>query len=307
MGCVPVSGRIFVNTLETDCLPNLRIRTGVRWLRRLLPGIAGLTAAGFGLYTYARKIETRWLDIHNIALTLPRLAPAFDGYRIVQISDLHMEMWRDWATFDRAIDRINALAPDLIVVTGDYVNETVDDIAADLCRRLARLHAPDGVLSVLGNHDYWRDGEAVQAVVNDAGLRDIRNRVYTLRRDGAALHVAGVDSVVEMRARLDVVLKELPGDGAAILLAHEPDFAFASAVNGRFDLQLSGHSHGGQVRLPLLTELVLPPLARHFIMGYYQWHGMHIYVNRGLGISGLRMRFLCRPEVTVLTLRAPTA
>src|SRR5690606_14589189 len=112
---------------------------------------------------------------------------------------------------------------------------------------------------------------------------DITNSTHTLRRDGASLHIAGVDSVVEMRARLDVVLDALPDDGAAILLAHEPDFAFVSGSSGRFDLQLSGHSHGGQVRVPVLYDLVLPPLARHFVMGHYAGNGMQVYVNRGLG------------------------
>lgn len=280
------------------------ITSASRWLPRLAAGAGALAAAGLGLLVYAHRIEPRWLDKRRLTLTLPRLDPAFDGYRIVQVSDLHMELWRDWATFDRAINRINALAPDLIVITGDLVDERVDGIAGALCQRLARLRAVDGVVGILGNHDYWRDAEAVRAVLERAGVVNVGNRVHTLRRDGACLHVAGVESVVEVRARLDLVTDALPDDGAAILLAHEPDYAIVSAANGRFDLQLSGHSHGGQVRVPLLTKLVLPPLGRRFVMGLYHWNGMLVYTNRGLGLSGFRMRFLCRPEITLLTLRA---
>lgn len=275
-----------------------------RLLTRLLVGAGTAAATGIGLYHYARNIEPRSLDLQQINLTLPRLSPAFDGYRIVQISDLHMERWGDWATFDRAIDRINSLAPDLIVITGDYVDVTINGSEAEMSVRLGRLHARDGVLGVMGNHDYWDKIDDVHAVVAGAGIQDISNHVHTLRRGDAMLHIAGVDSVVEMRARLDLVLPQIPSKGAAVLLAHEPDYAFVSAASGRFDLQLSGHSHGGQVRVPILTHLVLPPLARAFVMGLYCLDGMYVYVNRGLGVSGLHARFRCRPEITLLTLHA---
>ena len=291
--------------METLRLPNDGYRLPGGLFVPLLAGAAGLAGAGLGLFTYTHKIEPRWLDINTLRLTLPRLTPAFDGYRVVQLSDLHMELWRDWATLDDAIDRVNALEPDLIVMTGDFVDETIRGIETALCERLKRLRARNGVLAIMGNHDYWDDGDRVRAVLAEAGLVDISNRVHTLRRGDEALHICGVDSVTEMRARLDLVLRDLPDDGAVVLLAHEPDFAFVSAANGRFDLQLSGHSHGGQVRVPVLMDLVLPPLGRRFVMGHYRQNGMHVYVNRGLGISGMRMRFRCRPEVTVLTLNAP--
>lgn len=273
-------------------------------LTGLLAGAGAAVATGLGLYAYASRVEPRWLDVRNICLKLPRLSPAFDGYQIAQISDLHMDRWRDFTTLGRAVDRINALEPDLIVITGDYVDESIKGIEAALGQQLARLRARDGVLSVMGNHDYWDAIDEVHAVVAGAGITDISNHVHTLRRGSDKLYIAGVDSVVEMRARLDVVVQELPDDGAAVLLAHEPDFAFVAAASGRFDVQLSGHSHGGQVRVPVLTHLVLPPLARAFVLGLHRCSGMYVYVNRGLGVSGLHARFLCRPEITLLTLRA---
>jgi hypothetical protein len=120
------------------------------------------------------------------------------------------------------------------------------------------------------------------------------------------LHLAGVDDVWESQDRLDLVLEALPDAGAAILLAHEPDFADVSAAAGRFDLQLSGHSHGGQVIFPLRGPLVLPRYARKYPIGLYQVGGMLQYTNRGLGMIPPRVRFNCRPEVTVFTLRCET-
>ena len=237
--------------MEISRLPNETVRpSGVGLVVRLLTGAIGLAGAGLAVYSYARSVEPRWLDVNPVRLTLPRLNKAFDGYRVVQLSDLHMELWRDWATLDEAIARVNALEPDLIVLTGDFVDATLRGIEHDLCLRLSRLRAKDGVLAILGNHDYWDDSNAVRAMLADAGIADISNRVHTLRRGDAALYICGLDSVVETRARLDLIVNDLPDDGAAILLAHEPDFAFVSAASGRFDLQLSGHSHGGQVRLP---------------------------------------------------------
>lgn len=110
---------------------------------------------------------------------------------------------------------------------------------------------------------------------------------------------------MEGRDQLGAVLDGLPGGGAAILLAHEPDFADVSAATGRFDLQLSGHTHGGQVGIPILRRPILPAFSQRYVSGLHRVGGMTLYVNRGLGFVHLRLRFLCRPEITVLTLRSP--
>ncbi len=141
------------------------------------------------------------------------------------------------------------------------------------------------------------------------GVTELHNAVHTLRRDGASLHLCGVDSAYWGRDHLGSVLEKLPEKGAAVLLAHEPDLADRSAATGRFDLQLSGHSHGGQVRVPLLGPPLLPRLGRRYPSGLYKVKGMHLYTNRGLG-NHPRLRLNCRPEITLLTLRtkeAPTA
>jgi predicted MPP superfamily phosphohydrolase len=128
--------------------------------------------------------------------------------------------------------------------------------------------------------------------------------VHTLERGGSLLHIAGVDDVWERQDRLDLVLDRLPAEGGAILLAHEPDFADTSAATGRFDLQISGHSHGGQVIAPFAGPLRLPHLGRKYPLGLYRVGDMLQYTNRGVGMVYPYVRFNCRPEITLFTLRA---
>jgi uncharacterized protein len=167
------------------------------------------------------------------------------------------------------------------------------------------LRARDGSVAILGNHDYLTDVKLVRRCIREGGVTELINGVRTLKRGEAALHVAGIDDVMEGRSRLDLVLGQLPEDGAAILLAHEPDFADVSTATGRFDLQLSGHSHGGQVAVPFLRRLILPPFSQRYTRGLYDVRGMIQYTNRGIGFVHARLRFLCRPEITVFTLRSP--
>ncbi|MEJ7840462.1 MAG: metallophosphoesterase [Rubrobacter sp.] len=272
-------------------------------LRRLAVASAALGAGGL---LYAREVEPRRLEVVRPELTLPRLAAEFDGYRVVQIGDLHLDDWSKPARLGRISDLVNAERPDLIVVTGDFASYSAKRLDTEkLIGALGRLSAPDGALAILGNHDYLTDVDLIRHCIREAGLTELLNEAVTLRRGGSELHVAGVDDVMEGRSRLDLILRELPEGGAAVLLAHEPDFADVAAATGRFDLQLSGHSHGGQVRVPLLGKAVLPPFSQRYTRGLHEVGGMLLYTNRGLGTVHARLRFGCRPEITVLTLRSP--
>jgi uncharacterized protein len=276
-----------------------------RILRRLAAGVA---LAGAGGLLYAREVEPRRLEVVRPEVTLPRLAAAFDGYRVVQIGDLHLDDWSRPARLHRVAEMVNAEAPDLIVVTGDFASYSARRLDTErLVDALRHLSAPDGVLAILGNHDYLTDVKLIRRCIREAGLTELLNEAVTLRRDGSELHVAGVDDVMEGRSRLDLVLQALPRTGAAVLLAHEPDFADVAAATGRFDLQLSGHSHGGQVRVPVLGRAALPPFSQRYTRGLHRVGGMLLYTNRGLGTVHARLRFGCRPEITALTLRAPGA
>ena len=274
-------------------------------VRRLAGAAALFGAAGL---LYAREIEPRRLEVVRLELALPRLVAAFDGYRVVQIGDLHLDDWSKPARLNRIAEMVNAENPDLIVVTGDFASYSARKLdTGRLVGALRRLSAPDGVLAILGNHDYLTDVELIRQCIGEAGLTELINEVATLRRGVSELHVAGIDDVMEGRSRLDLVLGELPEEGSAVLLAHEPDFADVAAATGRFDLQLSGHSHGGQVRVPLLGRAVLPPFSQRYTRGLHRVGGMLVYTNRGLGTVHARLRFGCRPEITALTLRPAQA
>ena len=266
-----------------------------------------MALAGAGGLLYAREVETRRVEVRPVELTLPRLAPEFDGYRLAQIGDFHLDDWSKPERLHRVVEKVNEQRPDLVAITGDFASYSAKKFdAQQLIEALRALGARDGSVAILGNHDYLTDVKLVRRCIREGGVEELINGVRTLRRGEAALQVAGIDDVMEGNSRLDLVLEQLPEEGAAILLAHEPDFADVSAATGRFDLQLSGHSHGGQVAIPFLRRLVLPPFSQRYTRGLYDVRGMIQYTNRGLGFVHARLRILCRPEITVITLRSPT-
>lgn len=233
----------------------------------------------------------------------PDVPRAFHGYTIAQISDVHLDgSRRSVARLEQAVDLVMAAQPDLIACTGDYLTLLRPGLPADLANAFRRLSAPDGVVAVMGNHDHRRGRVMTSRVLAECGIAELNNRHITLTRGGASLHVAGVDSVSRQRARLDRVLAELPAEGMAILLAHEPDFADIAAAARRFTLQLSGHTHGGQIVLPYLTETMLPEYGRRYVRGMHYVRGLWVWVNRGVGTTGLPLRFLSAPEVSLITL-----
>ena len=280
-------------------------RAAAATLSGALLALGGL--AGAGALAYAAWVEPGWIEVTDVRLALPRLGPAFHGYKLVQISDLHAGKFMPNERLDRIVDLVNEQEPDLVAMTGDFVTRVYRGAPTDIVPAMRRLQAKDGVAAILGNHDYWGGAgpELMRQVIAASGLIDLNNKVHTVERGGEHLHVAGIDSVREGNNRLDVVLKALPGEGAAILLAHEPDFADVAARTGRFDLQISGHAHGGQVVIPGLGSPALPVLGRKYWRGHYLVEDMHLYVNRGLGMVRLPVRFLARPEITSYTLEAP--
>jgi uncharacterized protein len=270
-------------------------------LRKFIAAAAILSAGGL---FYAREVETHRIEVVNLTVALPRLAPEFDGYRLVQIGDFHLDDWTRPGRLNRIMEMVNELRPDLVAIMGDFASYSTRHLDAGLLvGALRRLSAHDGVLAILGNHDYLTNVDLVRRCLREGGVTELLNEVHTLRRGEAELHVAGIDDIMEGKSRLDLVLRRLPEDGAAILLAHEPDFADVATATGRFDLQLSGHSHGGQVCVPLLTRLILPPFSQRYPRGLQELGGMALYTNRGLGTVHARLRFLCRPEITHITLR----
>jgi predicted MPP superfamily phosphohydrolase len=256
---------------------------------------------------YNSQQDGNWVDITTLPLALPRLPEEFHSYRLVQISDFHIGTWLTRDHLEEAVDLINQLEPDAVAITGDLVTFDPERFAKDLVEELSRLAPRDVCVGVLGNHDHWADPKLMRQIFKEAGIIDLSNKVYTLERGAARLFFAGVDDYYDGLDRLDQVLERLPGDEAAILLAHEPDFADISAETGRFDLQISGHTHGGQINLPVLGPPFLPRYGRKYPSGLYQVNGMVQYTNRGLGTSEMQIRYKCRPEITLFILQAKGA
>ena len=269
-------------------------------------GVGGIVASWGGL-TYASQIEPAWLDVVNVPVVLHRLDNAFSGFRIVQISDIHMGGWMTQERFAAVIDTVLEQSPDLVTITGDFVlvrggRDLQQDALTSLLQELTRLSAAHTTVAVMGNHDHWAGAYAVRAMLIDANIVELPNDVFSLAHGSSKLYICGVDDIMEGHDNLEDVLEILPDDGAAILLAHEPDFADVSAATGRFDLQISGHSHGGQVVVPGIGPPITPWLAKKYPSGRYRIGSMQQYTNRGVGMSNLDIRFNCRPEVTVFTL-----
>jgi uncharacterized protein len=286
----------------------LRDRPLKRFLRRALRRILWVAIAAFLVLScgwfYASKIEPNWVDIHYVPLTLPRLDPAFNGYQIAQLTDIHADYWMNESRLHYIVSLVNSLQPDAVALTGDFVTYSADIYAPALTAALRQLAPKDVAVAVLGNHDQWSSPEVIRRMLKQSRIVDLSNSAITIHRQNASLHLAGVDDVWTEHDRLDLVLAQLPDAGAAVLLAHEPDFADTSAATGRFDLQMSGHSHGGQVTFPFWGAPRLPRYAEKYPSGRYQIGSMIQYTNRGIGMVHPRVRFNCRPEVTVFVLQA---
>jgi predicted MPP superfamily phosphohydrolase len=247
----------------------------------------------------------------SIEVPLSRLAESWDGFRIAQLSDLHYDDHFSSVPLRKAVDLVNGLQPDLVVVTGDFITSPFVKrrslwvraaSAIEPCAQLvAQMRARFGILATLGNHDVSTDPAHIIAVLQANGISVLRNRSVPLERDGERLWLAGVDDVLEGRPDLKLTLQAIPQGEPVVLLAHEPDFAdYVTHV----DLQLSGHSHGGQIRLPLVGAPVLPVMGRKYPWGLRRIGPLTLYTNVGIGTIWMPMRLNCPPEVTLITLRA---
>ncbi len=261
-------------------------------------------------YSLVARVRGERLLLRRVGITLPNLPPAFDGYRIAHLTDLHFGPAIAYATVMRGIQKAMALAPDLIVLTGDYVTNWVDDRL--LPDALKRLHAPDGVWAVLGNHDHWTDADAVRRILAGSGVCELCNRHARIERGGESIFVAGVDDVWVGQPDLQGALAGIRADAVTVLLAHEPDYADTAAATGRVSLQLSGHSHGGSLRIPGLNWAVFSRFLRYaqkYPYGLYRIRDherdaigdMWLYTSAGIG-RGRLPRVNALPDVTEITL-----
>jgi uncharacterized protein len=261
----------------------------------------GALTAALGLGGYAYAVEPGRFDLARLKVAVRRLPPAFEGLTIAQLSDLHLAASTPADTIARAVELVLAERPDVVALTGDYISQSRRGEAGLLSELLAPLTAPAGLFAVLGNHDNRGHSRVVIEALERAGFTVLGNAHAFVERGGQRLYFAGVDSVLSGRHDLARALRGLPDAACAVLLAHEPDFADTAGRDPRLVLQLSGHSHGGQVRIPRLPR-VLPRLARKYPEGLYQVGGLKLYTTRGVGVTDPPIRINCPPEITLLEL-----
>lgn len=283
--------------------------TGIAALAsRALPSLAtpvllGSYATGLVVATYAVWFRARRARVRAVDVRVPGLPAAFDGYRIAQLSDLHIGSMMSPRVSARWIAAANALQPDLVALTGDYVTNGVlfhDEIA----RVLSGLRAKDAVVAVLGNHDYFGGGEPLATYLCERGIVLLRNARHTVTRGGASLEIAGVDDTWTRHADVELTLRDLDTTRPLIALTHDPslfpDFARRGAA-----LVLAGHTHWGQIGVPFAAERY--NVARRifrFSAGLYRDGDSVLYVNPGLGATGPPVRLGSPPEITLLVLHA---
>ncbi|SFJ73368.1 metallophosphoesterase [Thermoflavimicrobium dichotomicum] len=264
-----------------------------KWLGLSLLGISGI---------YSYSLEPKWIEIKEQWLFLPSLPPSFQHTRIVHFSDLHLGFYLDPSDLSSLVQHIQQLKPDLLCFTGDLIDKDPNVISAAI-PYLSQLQAPLGKYAVLGNHDYRGNAQMVQQGLAQSGFHVLVNSHQLVQKGNDRIAIAGVDDQLTGHPNLVQALHGLDSHTCTILLSHCPDFA-DQARKKPVALQLSGHSHGGQIRLPLIGHIVTPPYGRKYVQGFHQVEGssLKVYVNRGIGTTILPLRFFCRPEITVLVL-----
>jgi len=232
--------------------------------------------------------------VERVQIPIPGLPSSLEGFRIVQISDIHYYPFT-------TIELSNQLKPDLVVLTGDFVWHEVEAIF-DLTPSLAQLNAKYGVYAGLGNHDIWTDVKVVTQALEEERLPLLVNQGVPISVGKDALYLASLDDGWSGKPDLVGAMENWPSNALTVLLMHEPDLAPRYAPDKRINLQLSGHSHGGQVRLTAIGPMILPYLSWKYPMGLYKVDRMWLYTNRGIGTTNVPLRINCAPEITELTL-----
>jgi len=304
MGRSDGSGNLTRNDRRTAVREGRSPRCNRRTFLRGALGAGLMAATGACGVAYTLALEPGWLAVERVTVRIPGLPPDLEGLKLAHLSDLHWGLYTGQKEIRAAVETANNLAPDLVLLTGDYVLGNAK-YAQPCARELAALSAPLGVFAIPGNHDYWTDIGVVAADLRAAGLELLRNSSRRLTVAGTYLWLAGVDDVWEGHDDLDAALAGVPPGEPVLLLVHEPDFADQAARSPhRILLQCSGHSHGGQVNLPLIGPPVLPWLGQRYPAGLQRVPGstLQVYTNRGIGVTVPPVRLNCRPEVTLLTL-----
>lgn len=290
-----------------------------RWSRRRILnwGLRGAAVAVLGKGWY--NTLPRNLELTEQTVAISGMPEGLRGLRIAQLTDLHASWMVDNGLFRRAAELLAEVRPDLIVLTGDFISGSTKFLSGHVgefnprdveesVAALASLKAPLGIYGVLGNHDFWSGAAAVDAITRRytaaIGVHWLRNSGVTLTRNGAAVDLLGVDDYWEASCSLSTALKDSDARRVRILLSHNPDInEEIESLGARIDLVVSGHTHGGQVVLPLIGQPVMPSkFGQRYRVGLVADGARQTFIGRGIGHLLAPTRIDCPPEVALLTL-----
>ena len=277
------------------------------FLKRGLTFAAGISVCSLSSYSFF--VERNHIEIKHIRLSSSRLPSSFKGIRILHLSDIHFGFFYDLDQLQSLVLNIQSLKPDMICFIGDLIDQDFSETeATNISNLLSQIVAPYGKYGVLGNHDYWGNTELVKKCLTSAGFQVLLNEVTSVRIGNSMIYISGVDDLLGGTPEISKIFNKnkLNPDCYHILLVHEPDYADEVSYHP-VDLQLSGHSHGGQITLPAIGPLITPKLSRKYHSGLYKINSrLSLYTNRGIGTTILPFRFFCRPEITIIELQPLT-
>lgn len=243
--------------------------------------------------------EANSLSLEHVEIELKRLPKKLDGFRIIHLSDTHHSPFTSLDHIKRAVKIANRLKPDMFVLTGDYVTHEREYIAP-VAAVLGKLKAKFGVHACLGNHDHWTDAGLVTHLFRGEGINVLVNQGFRFETRGGSFWIAGVDDHMVGKTDVPAALKGSFPDEMKLLLAHNP-IIFREAARHGVDLTLSGHTHGGQIKLRDDEKRILP--RRRSKAGLHKRRNSQIYITRGIGTVVVPMRYQCPPEISLLELR----
>ena len=276
-------------------------------MRKKLMIVAAILIFVAAIVAYSVLTQLKGLEYSRHEVPIKGLPPAFDGFTVVQISDTHVGIWTKPRHIRQIVAHVNEMHPDLVVLTGDYVNR-FERNCTPAGQSLRGLEAKHGVYAVLGNHDYWVNADAVTKALRKSGVDVLFDEQRTITIGKESIALVGLDDEWEGNPDYDKAFKGISADGICIAIAHNPDAVLH--LKGRpVGLLMSGHTHGGIISLPRIGAIATTTkLDRKYASGMHEINGIRVYVSRGIGlVSGLPFRINCPPEVPVFVLRTGDA
>ncbi|MCP8616029.1 metallophosphoesterase [Salirhabdus salicampi] len=279
------------------------------FIKRMTTSLFGLFGIGGGTYYYAKHLEPAMIHIQRDSIQSDSIPADFHNVKIVQFGDTHIGFHYDIDQLEHLVKEINAEKPHIVLFSGDLVDNPMQLLHSEFRRIvnvLTKISGPYGKFWIYGNHDHGGYGtETIAKLMEESDFQLLQNESSEIQIGNSKINIAGLDDVILGKPDLNKTFADINLNTFTLLLCHEPDYA-DHTVQHPIDLQLSGHSHGGQVRIPFYGHLYSPPFARKYVDRQYTigQYPLQLFITRGVGTTRLPYRFLCKPEFNVYTLQS---